>query len=285
MRTKLRFGALVLLGCLSGLWLAPSLASQEIPGAGKGKIKVETRFYSADSVFSPSTFGSNTLPSKTKVTGRLTKIVGDYGLGGKWALIYHLRFASLDKVKKRASYTAFGLQDQTIGVERSFQQSENFSDGIALKFVLPTGSTTSIPQLGTGHFAIEPDYQFGFTRHMGKRFVYVDFSLGPRVFTSSGVTQLRSTEEVGGRLFSKVNVFGTFFLSKNLGTRPATGAPVLPNASEFYNLVRVGGGIEFAGWKSLRPMIAYQTDVAGQGIHAGTRIVVGFTFHFNRLLY
>ncbi len=285
MRTKVKFSALILLGCMSGLWFAPSLAGQEIPGAGKGKVKVETRFYSADSVFSASTFGSTTLPTKTKITGRLTKIVGDYGLGGKWALIYHLRFASLEKAKKRATFTAFGLQDQTVGVERGFRQSESFSDGVALKFVLPTGSTTSIPQLGTGHFAMEPDFQLGFTRHLGERFVYGDFSLGPRVFTGSGVTQLRSTGEVGGRLISKVNVFGTFFLARTLDGRTGPAEPGIPNASEFYDLLRVGGGIEFAGWKFLRPMIAYQTDVAGQGIHAGSRIVVGFTFHFNRLLY
>ncbi len=282
MRTNVKLGVLILLGCVGGLDFSPSLAGQQIPDAGKGKVKVETRFYRADAVFPVTSFGTGRLPSKKIVTGSLTKIVGNYGLGGKWALLYHLRFAYLDKTKKRAAFTAFGMQDQTIGIERGFRQGEGFSDAIDLKFVLPTGSTTSVPQLGTGHFAIEPDYQLGFTRHMGKRFVYGDFSIGPRVFTNSGLTQLQTSGELGGRFFRKVNVFGTFFLARTLGGRAAPGQPGVPNASEFYDLLRAGGGIEFAGWKPFRPMIAYQRDVAGQGIYAGSRLVFGFTLHFNR---
>ncbi len=285
MRKKMKCGALALLGCLGGLGFSPPLAGQQLPGAGRGKAKIETRFYRADSVFPASTFGSQTLPSKTRITGTLTKVVGDYGLGGKWALLYHLRFASLDKAKKRATSTAFGFEDQTIGVERGFRQSETFSDSVALKFVLPTGSTTSVPQLGTGHFAIEPDYQFGFTRHLGRRFVYGEFSAGPRVFANGGATQLRSTGEIGGRLVKKVNVFGTLFLARTLDGRVEPGEPGIPSTSELYDLLRVGGGIEFTGWGALRPMIAYERDVAGQGIHAGSRLVVGFTLHFNRGIY
>jgi len=282
MRTNLNLGILTLLGCIGAFVIAPSLAAQQIPEAGKGKVKVETRFYRAHAVFPAASFSTSRLPSKKTVTGSLTKIVGDYGLGGKWAFLYHLRFAYLDKSKKQASFTTFGLQDQTIGIERGLRQGDGFSDAVDLKFVLPTGSTTSVPQLGTGHFAIEPDYEMGFTHHVGKRFVYGDVSIGPRIFTNSGVTQLQTSGELGGRFFRKINVFGTVFLARTLNGRTAVGQPGVPNASEYYDLLRVGGGFEFAGWKSLRPMIAYQQGVAGQGIYAGSRLVFGFTVHFNR---
>ncbi len=285
MRTSVKLGVLILLGCVGALDFSPSLAGQQIPDAGKGKVKVETRFYRASAVFPATSFGTGRLPSKKLVSGSLTKIVGNYGLGGKWALLYHLRFAYLDKTKKSAAFTAFGFQDQTIGIERGLRQEERFSDALDLKFVLPTGSTSSVPQLGTGHFAIEPDYELGFTQNIGKRFVYGDFSIGPRVFTNSGLTQLQTSAEVGGRFFRKVNVFGTFFLARTLGGRAGLGQPAVPNASEFYDLLRAGGGVEFAGWKSLRPTIAYQRDVAGQGIYAGSRLVFGFTIHFNRRPY
>ncbi len=281
MGTNVKLGVLILLGCVGGLGFSPSLAGQQIPDTGTGKVKVESRFYSANQVFPLTSFGPSRLASNKKFTGSMTKIVGDYGLGRKWALLYHLRFAYLDKTKKRANFTAFGFEDQTIGIERGFRQTEGFSDAIDLKFVLPTGSTTSVPQLGTGHFAIEPDYQLGFTRNMGKRFVYGDFSIGPRVYSNSGLTQLQTSGEVGGRFFRKVNVFGTCFLARTLAGHAGLGQPGVPNTSEFYDLLRVGGGIEFAGWGPLRPMIAYQRDVAGQGIYAGSRIVVGFKVHFN----
>ncbi len=283
MKMRVRLCVLILAGCLSGPALPLRVMAQTLPPAGFGKVKMETRFYHANSVFSSTNFDVQKLPSKKTVTGRLTKIVGEYGLNNNWALLFRIRFASVDKTKKAKTSSAFGLQDQTIGLERGFRQEEAFTEAVDFKVIIPTGSTTSVPQLGTGHWAIEPDYGFGFAHHFHRRFVYANSWFGTRIFPDSGATQLRITSETGGRAFSKVNAFGTLFLSRNLegGDPAATGG--IPNATEVYNLLRVGGGVEFAKWKSVRPMIAYQTDVAGQGIHAGSRIVVGMTMHIGRV--
>lgn len=283
MRMRLGLRVLILTGCLGGLASSPRVMGQKLPSAGSGKVKIQTRFYRAGSVFSPTSFGTGKVASRSTVSGRLTKINGEYGLNNNWALLIHARFASLDKTKKRKTSSAFGFQDQVIGLERGFRQEAAFTDAVDFKVVIPTGSTKSIPQLGTGHWAIEPDYGFAFTHHFRKRFVYANSWVGTRIFPDSGATQLRITSESGGRAFSKVNAFGTLFLSRTLEGEDPAATGGIPDATELYDLLRVGGGVEFAEWKSIRPMFAYQTDVAGQGIHAGSRIVFGMTMHIGRV--
>ena len=144
----------------------------------------------------------------------------------------------------------------------------------------PTGSTSSIPELGVGHTALEPEYQFGVKHRFGQRLAYASFSVGPRVFLNSGVTQWRATADIGTRLFRRVEIFGTVFCSRTFGARSTLAPDQNPNAAEDYNLIRGGLGLRFALTKHLRPIIEYESDVAGQSIHAGSRIVLGASLRY-----
>jgi len=151
----------------------PASADPWIPAAGTGKVKSVLRLYRSDRTFSSSHFGSETFPSTSKISETQLKVTGEHGLGDGWALQYDLRAAQESKTKTKknisTTYTASGLQDQEIGLVRGLRQGEVFADAIALNIILPTGSASSNPQLGVGHTAIEPDYQFGIKHQFGQR--------------------------------------------------------------------------------------------------------------------
>ena len=172
------------------------------------------------------------------------------------------------------------MQDQEIGLARGLRQGDAFADAIALNVILPTGSSSSSPALGVGYAAVEPDYEFGVKRNFGVRAAFGSFSFGPRIFLNSGVTQLRATAEVGTRLYRTLDVFGTLFASRTFGIDHATSLMQNPNAAEDYNLIRGGIGVRLALSKSVRPLIEYETDIAGQAIHAGSRVLIGFSWHY-----
>ncbi len=262
----------------------PASADPWIPAAGTGKVKPVLRLYRSDRTFSSSHFGSETFPSTSKISETQLKITGEHGLGDGWALQYDLRAAQETKTKtkknKSTTYTASGLQDQEIGLVRGLRQGDVFADAVALNIILPTGSVSSNPQLGVGHTAIEPDYQFGIKHHFGQRLAYGSFSIGPRMFFNSSVTQWRATADVGTRLFRNVDVFGTLFCARTFGTGSTLSASQNPNASEVYNLLRGGLGLRFSLSKNIRPIIEYETDFAGQGIHAGNRLVLGVSWRY-----
>jgi len=231
-----------------------------------------------------SSFTTNTIPGTAKYSETQVKVTGEHGLGKGWALQYDLRAAEDNKTKTKkhikTTETAFGVQDQEIGLLRGLRQGESFADALALNVVLATGSSSSSPALGVGHTAIEPDYQFGVKHQFGPRLAYGSFSIGPRIFLNSGVTQVRATADIGTKLFRNLAVFGTLFLSRTYGTDHATSSLQNPNAAEDYNLIRGGIGLRLTLTKKLRPMIEYESDLAGQSIHAGSRIVVGFSWHY-----
>lgn len=276
--------ALPLAGLATALLAVAASADPWIPPAGSGKIKPVVRFYNSDRAFSPSSFASHTVPSSSKYDETQIKVTGEHGLGGGWALQYDLRAAKDSKTKTKhglsTTHTAFGLQDQEIGLVRGLRQGDNFADALALNVVLPAGSTSSTPQLGVGHAAIEPQYQFGIRHRFGQRLAYGSFSVGPRVFLNSGVTQWRATADIGTRLVGRLAVFGTLFCSRTFGANSALASNQNPNAAEDYNLVRAGLGLSVALSKDLHPIIEYESDLAGQSIHAGDRVVLGLSWHY-----
>jgi len=276
--------ALPLVGLAAALPAGAAYAGPWIPPAGAGTMKPVIRFYHSDRAFPPSSFGTQTIPSSTQYDETQIKITGEHGLGGGWALQYDLRAAKDSKTKTKhgtsTTHTAFGLQDQEIGVVRGLRQGNSFADTFALNIVVPAGSTSSTPELGVGHTAVEPEYQFGFRGRFGQRPAYASFSLGPRVFLNSGVTQWRATADVGARLLRRVEIFGTLFCSRTFGANSASASNQNPNAAEDYNLVRAGVGLKFALTRDLRPIIEYESDLAGQSIHAGDRIELGVSWRY-----
>lgn len=268
----------------SAVLVLPLYADPWIPAAGTGKIKPVLRFYRSDRAFSAAYFGSETFPGTSKISETQLKITGEHGLGKGWALQYDLRAAQESKTKtkknKSTTYTASGVQDQEIGLVRGLRQGDAFADAIALNIILPTGSASSNPQLGVGHTAIEPDYQFGIKRHFGRRLAYGSFSIGPRMFFNSSVTQWRVTADVGTRLLRAVDVFGTLFYARTVGVNSTPPSTENPNASEVYNLLRGGLGLRFSLSKNIRPIVEYETDLAGRSIHAGKRLVLGMSWRY-----
>lgn len=274
---------LIVIAALGALVSVRARADPWLPPAGTGKVKAVVRSYHADRTFSASGWGSETFPSKTRYRENSLKVTGLHGLGDGWALQVDLRAASVRKTKQKknveTTQSASGLQDQLIGLVRGLRQGEGFADAVALNAVFPIGSTSSTPQLGVGHFAIEPQYLFGIRHRFGSRTAYGSFSVGPRLYLAGHVAQWRATARAGIILVPKVDLFGTLFYARTR-TRNAAVATVDPNASEVYNLLRGGVGFQFAISKSVRPTIAYETDLAGRDIHAGRRIVAGLSWRY-----
>ncbi|MHB1332048.1 MAG: hypothetical protein ACYCY1_05580 [Sulfuriferula sp.] len=284
MHIKIKKGIRMLFAFAPALLISTASADPWIPAAGTGKVKPILRLYRSDRVFSSSHFGSETYPSTSKTSETQLKVTGEHGLGDGWALQYDLRAAQERKTKTKKNIsttsTSSGLQDQEIGLVRGLRQGETFADAFALNIILPTGSVSSNPQLGVGHTAIEPDYLFGIKRRFGQRLAYGSFSIGPRMFFNSSVTQWRATADVGTRLFRHVDIFGSLFYARTFGVNSALPASENPNASEFYNLLRGGLGLRFTLTKNIRPIIEYESDLAGQGIHAGNRWVFGLSWRY-----
>lgn len=275
---------LIVIASLGALVSFPAKADPWLPPAGTGKVKAVVRSYHADRTFAASDWGSQTFPSNTRYRENSLKVTGLHGLGDDWALQYDLRAASLRKTKQKkkveTTRSASGLQDQVIGLVRGLRQGEGFADAVALNAVFPIGSTSSTPQLGVGHFAIEPQYLFGIRHRFGSRTAYGSFSVGPRFYFAGHVAQWRATARAGINLVPKVDLFGTLFYARTRTRTNAAVATVDPYASEVYNLLRGGVGFQFAISKSVRPTIAYETDLAGRGIHAGHRIVAGLSWRY-----
>ena len=269
---------IMLVVCYAG-WGQPAYAQPWIPPAGSGKIKATVRFYHSDRLFPQTSYSSTTTPTHSKLSETQFRIDGEHGIGQGWALVYQLRAAMLTKSKPKASYSAGGLQDQQIGLSYGLRQRAHFADAITVNVVIPTGRTSTIPQLGTGALAVEPDYEVGVEHNFGSRLAYAGLSIGPRIYVRDGVTQVRASAVVGVGLIRRLTVIGTLFFSKTLASN-ALAVSTTPNASEFYNIFRGGIGLEYAVTKNVRPVIAYQVDLAGQSIHAGSRLVAGVSWRY-----
>lgn len=254
-----------------------------IPEAGRGKVKPVIRWYQSDRAFSSSEYGTQTQTSTSKVTEIQLKVTGTHGLGHGWALQYDLRAAKVRKAKKKKTYNASGLEDQTVGLLYGLRQTPSFADAVAINIVFPTGSRSSNPQLGVGEYAIEPDYQIGIKRRYAEsHYVSAGLTLGPRIFLDGGATQLRATLGLGTNISQKLSIYGSaFYVHTVAGYRSRNGTTTgLVNTSEVYNLLRLGVALQYRLTKNLRPVLGYEADVAGRDIHAGQRIVVGLSWRY-----
>jgi hypothetical protein len=268
----------MLVVCYAG-WCQYAYAQPWIPPVGSGKIKATVRFYHSDRLFPQTSFSTTTTPTHSKLSETQLRIDGDHGLGYGWALVYELRAAQIIKSKPKATYSATGLQDQQIGLSYGLRQRAHFADAITVNAIIPTGRTSTTPQLGTGALAVEPDYEAGVEHNFGSRLAYAGLSVGPRIYVRDGVTQVRASAVAGIGLIRRLTLTGTLFFSKTLASN-TLAVSTTPNASEFYNILRGGIGLEYAVTKNVRPVIAYQKDLAGQRIHAGSRLVAGVSWRY-----
>jgi len=255
----------------------PAAADPWIPAAGDGTIKPMLRLFDANESYpSAGGFTTNRVPSGTesKTEYRLT---GVQGLGGGFSLEYDFRAALLRKSEIKHHHTvstkAWGLEDQKIGLNYGLRQTKAFADSVELNVVVPTGLAGSSPQLGTGRWAIEPDYQIGAA--VGR--LSASLAVGPRQFLDGAVTQLRADARVGFEATHRLTLAASVFYVRSIQNRRAL-PPIVQG--ELYNRLRLGAAAEFAVTKRFRPFVAYEVDVAGRGIHAGERITLGIAFHY-----
>jgi hypothetical protein len=247
-----------------------------IPAAGDGRIEPMVRFFDATHAFSPASFGSATLPSSEERYS-MYRITGTQGIGGRFSIEYDLRAAHVDKIHyshgSRLEQSASGLEDQEVGLNFGLHQGRAFADSIELNVIAPTGTASGSPQLGVGHAALEPDFQFGVARGP----LLATVTTGARVFVDGAATQLRTDIEVGFNVTQRMQLAGTLFFVRTI----VRNAPLPPaDAGERYDLLRPGVRIRYRVSRHFKPYLEYEDDVAGKAIHAGRRITLGFTVDY-----
>lgn len=249
-----------------------------IPAKGHGAVKPMLRYFSANNAFSSTKFGPSTYPSSHQRETQL-RVTGEQGIGGRLSIQYDLRGGAVQKTRVHSGQTisnrSSGLEDQEIGLNYGLRQTASFADSIALNVVIPTGSSTRVPALGAGKAAIEPDYQIGINRGP----MFATLLVGSRIFTGGGAIQLRSSLDVGYRITPRFRLGGTMFYVRTVHRQSA----ITTYPGEIYNLLRLGVRLEYrpeGEFSQWRPFLAYEDSVAGQGIHAGKRIVLGLDVHY-----
>ena len=264
---------------LSSAGLRPAYAGPWIPAQGHGTFDPMLRYFSADKAFSATSFGSSTHSSSRQRETQL-RITGSQGIGNRLSIEYDLRGGSLQETRhhagKQVTNSSSGLEDQEIGLNYGLRQTKSFADSISFNVIVPTGSTTQVPALGAGKAAIEPDYQLGIARGA----MVATLVAGPRVFLDGGAVQLRTSLSLGYRVTPRIRLAGSVFFVRTLH-RQQVVAPA--DRGEIYNLLRVGAKLEYlpqGHFSQWRPFVAYESSVAGEGIHAGQRLTIGCALHF-----
>lgn len=247
-----------------------------VPSAGNGSFDFALRQYDATQVFLPGQYGTATLAG-SELRYTMLRLTGVQGVGGRLSIEYDLRAARVQKIRVhhhlRTVATATGVEDQEVGLNLALVQRAHFADSIALNVVVASGSASSIPALGVGHTAVEPDFQIGMA---GARW-RVALKSGPRIFVDGGVAQLRAEVDAQVRVTRRIELGAEVFYVRTMKLR----APLpVQDRSEQYDLLRPGVRLKYRVTAHLKPFIEYEQDVAGQGIHAGRRITLGVTYAY-----
>lgn len=269
------------LAVVAALLAMPARAQPWIPPAGSGTLKVTVRLYNASRSFAPHAFGTSTFPDTSHVEDRQLRAGLVYGLGDGWAFNYYLRGDDLRKTKHGKTLSTTGLQNQYIGLSHALRQSPGFADAVSFFVITPTLTHARAPNptLGVSPIAFEPLYEIGVAGRLGSHAAYASLALGPWVYPENGGVQIRSSVEAGFGIVRRVILIGTLFLSRTIvGTRPTLASN--PTNAEFYDLLRGGVELKYTLTKAVRPFIGYQRDLAGRGIRAGDRAIIGVSWKF-----
>ncbi|MDE2397785.1 MAG: transporter [Burkholderiales bacterium] len=273
MGSRRRRGRLGLLGLSCASLTLGAHAAPWVPDAGSGSTRLMLRHYDATRAFLPGQYGTSSQPGSEQRYSQL-RVTGRHGLGHGLALEYDLRGARAEKIRTRHAKitrsSATGVEDQEVGLNLALTQRPEFADSVSLNLVVATGSATTVPALGVGHNALEPDFQAGWA---GARW-RVSAQAGARVFFDSGVTQMRADLDLGLRLAPRWQLGASLFYVRTVGGR----SPLPPTDSgERYDLLRPGIRLEYRATPQLRPYVEYEQDLAGQGQHAGRRFTLGLS--------
>lgn len=273
MRRRLGRLGIVMLSCRV---LGIAHADAWVPSAESGSIDFALRHYDATREFLPGRYSTATRPgSEQRYT--MLRVTGVHGLGHRLAIEYDLRAARVEKIRihhaRSIVNVVTGVQDQEIGLNVALTQRRRFADSILLNIVAATGSESSVPALGVGHTAVEPDLQIGVA---GRRW-QVLLKTGARVFVDSGAAQMRAELDAGVRLTRRLELGAIIFYVRTM--RLPSPLP-LTDSAERYDLLRPGLRLKYRLTHRLKPFIEYEQDVAGQAIHAGRRITVGLTYAY-----
>lgn len=263
--------------CLAALPITrPAFADPWIPAAGDGVVKPMVRLFHGNRAFPPTGFTTNTVPASSESATQY-RITGVQGLGDGFSLEYDLRGARVRRFTDRhhvpVADISWGLQDEELGLNYGVVQTPHVAASVELNVVIPAGSTKPAPSLGTGRWALEPDYQLGVAQRWGSLSVI----LGPRIFLDGAATQLRTTIDMSARATRRLSFTGEMFFVRTI--QHAGSIP--PGArGELYNLLRFGAGAQYRLTHHLRPFFLYEINVAGKGIHAGSRIELGVALRY-----
>ncbi|MDE2007847.1 MAG: transporter [Rhodospirillales bacterium] len=257
----------------------PARAAPWIPLAGTGEIKPMVRYFRADTAFpAKGGFTTNAVPGPSASETQF-RVTGDHGLGGGFALEYDLRYGWAEKNRAKGKRLIFGAahgpRDQEIGLAYGLTQTPAFADSVVFHVEFPTGSAGTTPALGTGRWAVEPDFEIG-TRFAHNR-LELTGKFGARAFLDGLTTQLRATVQAGFKPTSRIKLWTEAFYVRSIVQRDR-----IPPAAdgELYNVLRLGGGIGFRLTPRLAPYLLYERYVAGKAIHAGQRLTIGLAIQY-----
>lgn len=266
---------IVLSLCLLPVPIA-AYADSWVPAAGSGSLDLEVRQYDATDVFLPGEYGTSTLPG-SELRYTMLRLTGVHGLGHRLSVEYDLRAGHAQKIRikhgRRIIDSATGIEDQEIGLNLALSQSRTFADSIVLNVVVPTGSVSSTPALGVGRTAIEPDFQAGVAHGPWRASV----KAGSRVFLDGGAAQMRLELDGAVEISRRIEIGAVLFYVRTVALR--NPLPAADNA-ERYDLLRPGVRLKYRLSRRFKPFVEYEQDLAGQGIHAGRRVTVGFSYDY-----
>jgi len=263
--------------CLAALPATkPAFADPWIPAAGEGVVKPMVRLFHGNRAFPPTNFTTNTVPASSESSTQY-RVTGVQGLGGGFSLEYDLRGGRVRRFTDHhhvpVADISWGLQDEEVGLNYGIVQTAHFAESAELNVIVPAGSTKPAPSLGTGRWALEPDYQLGAARRWGS----LTIILGPRIFLDGDATQLRTTIDTSARATRRLSFTGEIFF-----VRTIQHSSTIPRGAhgELYNLLRFGAGAQYRLAHNFRPFFLYEINVAGKGIHAGSRLELGVAVHY-----
>lgn len=269
------FAFLATAACLA-VPLRAARADPWVPAAGDGVVKPMVRLFHGNQVFPSGGFTTGTLRGSSERSTQY-RVTGVQGIGHGLSIEYDLRGGRVRSFTDRhhipAASVSSGLQDEEIGLNYGLTQTPRFADSVTLNVIVPAGRTKPAPALGTGRWAVEPDVQAGISRPWGS----LTMVAGARMFLDGAATQLRATIDLSLHLTRRLALTGEVFAVKTIRQastiRPGT-------QGELYNLVRPAVGLTWRLTKTIRPFLLYEVNVAGEGIHAGSRVELGVAVHY-----
>jgi len=265
-------------GAILPLLVTQANAGAWIPAAGTGELTSMLRYSYADRSISAGSFSTRTSPS-TKTHKTQIRLTGEHGLGNDFSLDYDLRYGFLSQSKTKKGITTVnnndGFQDQRVGINYGLRQEKNFADAIGLGVVAPGNSGGSQPALDSGQWALEPIYRLGFKLGIADMTANVDFAA--RTFLDGGVTQFRTHIQLTAPISRRVHLIGKMFFVR---TARMSNYDDSRDRGELYNLLRLGIGVQYRLTKTIEPVLAYESDIAGISRHADHRFTAGVKFKY-----